>query len=465
MTGEKGSYPIADLYSLLMTKLDDVELNTFVLVNYPKVHGKFGGGMRKDEKINLLLDHCQRQEGGLKRLEEDVQKWPPPLPPPPPPPVGPERKSGGIPWPAWVGLAVLAIAAALAFLYLVGVFPKPTPAPTWTPAPTLTPTHTPAPTHTPTHTPAPSPCSVPEQNGQGNTEIITFTSSSCLAAKIRIDLEKRGKPEWGFSLLEVEAYGPDDPDKRTNLLQDIAVGQVCVSSIEDCSFDYYDPHNLVDGVATSRWSSNWHEPEWIEIVLQEPEKIKYIVLKWQRAYAEAYRVTLIDSDDDCQSAHKCPTPTPTAITVALQSFHDGRFVTATGLEEDWVLRTEPQPLDCQFFTLQCLDDGKISLKTCHGKYVTAMDAEAGRDWMLRAEATGPREWEQFTMVDPETKEALPCSDLFWRQLSRGEKVKIGLKTAHGKYVTAMNAENERDWMLRAETTQLGDWETFTVVPQ
>ena len=59
---------LAQLRQRLML-LDDVELDAFCLDYFPLVYERFGRGMRKDEKITLLLDHVRREEGGLENLE------------------------------------------------------------------------------------------------------------------------------------------------------------------------------------------------------------------------------------------------------------------------------------------------------------------------------------------------------------------------------------------------------------
>lgn len=50
-----------------LEKLDDVEIETLCLDYFKEVYGKFSRGLRRDEKINLLLEHCQRN------LEEAVR--------------------------------------------------------------------------------------------------------------------------------------------------------------------------------------------------------------------------------------------------------------------------------------------------------------------------------------------------------------------------------------------------------
>jgi formylglycine-generating enzyme required for sulfatase activity/energy-coupling factor transporter ATP-binding protein EcfA2 len=61
------TYRLSDLRDRLMRSFDDAGLDAFCLDHFPTVFGTFGRGMRRDEKITLLLDHCRRHEG-LPRL-------------------------------------------------------------------------------------------------------------------------------------------------------------------------------------------------------------------------------------------------------------------------------------------------------------------------------------------------------------------------------------------------------------
>ena len=63
--------PAADLASLrcrLGQAFDDPGLDAFCLDYFPEVYDRFSRGMRKDEKITQLLDHCRRKAGDLDRL-------------------------------------------------------------------------------------------------------------------------------------------------------------------------------------------------------------------------------------------------------------------------------------------------------------------------------------------------------------------------------------------------------------
>ena len=55
-----------------LQRLDTVELESLCLDHFPTVYDKFARGMRRDEMLNLLLDHCRRHPEDVRRLEQLV---------------------------------------------------------------------------------------------------------------------------------------------------------------------------------------------------------------------------------------------------------------------------------------------------------------------------------------------------------------------------------------------------------
>ena len=49
-------------------RLDAVEIESLCLDHFPVVYDKFARGMRRDELLNLLLDHCRRHPEAAARL-------------------------------------------------------------------------------------------------------------------------------------------------------------------------------------------------------------------------------------------------------------------------------------------------------------------------------------------------------------------------------------------------------------
>ena len=72
--------------------------------------------------------------------------------------------------------------------------------------------------------------------------------------------------------------------------QNLALGKtVYVSSTES---DLYLGNNAVDGNLATRWSSDFIEPSWIYIDLEELVQINKVVLRWEAAYAQQYKIEI-----------------------------------------------------------------------------------------------------------------------------------------------------------------------------
>ncbi len=68
-----------------------------------------------------------------------------------------------------------------------------------------------------------------------------------------------------------------------------------VSSSEDG--DRYDGHNALDGNMQTRWSTaDKEDPQWLKIDFQAPTEFNHIVIHWETAYADQYRLEISDDD-------------------------------------------------------------------------------------------------------------------------------------------------------------------------
>ena len=195
-----------------------------------------------------------------------------------------------------------------------------TPTPTLTPTSTPTPTYTPSPTRTPTFTttPTPSKTSTPTPTSTttvtpSRTSTLTPTPTPCWGTRVystsegpggivaiplpsphaisqicikMLERTAVGAERYGFSLLEVEAYGPDTV---ANLLKD---GTAIASSTEG---GYHYASLAIDGAIDQehRWSSAFSEPQWLEVTppqAQRDKRVERIVLYWEASYAVKYEV-------------------------------------------------------------------------------------------------------------------------------------------------------------------------------
>jgi hypothetical protein len=136
------------------------------------------------------------------------------------------------------------------------------------------------------------------------------------------------------------------------------------------------------------------------------------------------------------------TPSP---KVALLSFH-GRYVTAAGAGDGWLLRQKPDLSPCGWFTLHYLDDGKVALITCYDRYVTAPKTCATR--------SDCRLWQELELGD--------CGQFVLHDLGRDG---VAFETCGEKLFTAGDGNwgPGLEWSIVAETDVLRDWECFTVL--
>jgi beta-glucosidase len=68
---------------------------------------------------------------------------------------------------------------------------------------------------------------------------------------------------------------------------------VTCSSIEDDNPNFICSH-AVDGDLTTRWSSQFSDPQWIYVDLGSRQRIERVILRWETAYGKAYRIQISD---------------------------------------------------------------------------------------------------------------------------------------------------------------------------
>jgi glucose/arabinose dehydrogenase len=103
---------------------------------------------------------------------------------------------------------------------------------------------------------------------------------------VRINGTARGTA-WGYSLFEFEVYGsttPPPPPPPTNLALN---KPATASSVEAAA---YPASAAVDSSATTRWSSAFSDPQWIQVDLGQTYTITRVRLVWEAAYGSAYQI-------------------------------------------------------------------------------------------------------------------------------------------------------------------------------
>jgi beta-glucosidase len=84
---------------------------------------------------------------------------------------------------------------------------------------------------------------------------------------------------------------------RTTLAPYPVLGNVALGRPATCSSTEgpgYSCHHAVDGDLSTRWSSQFTDTQWISVDLGTRQRIKRVVLHWERAHAAAYRIQVSD---------------------------------------------------------------------------------------------------------------------------------------------------------------------------
>jgi hyaluronoglucosaminidase len=69
-----------------------------------------------------------------------------------------------------------------------------------------------------------------------------------------------------------------------------ANGGVATASSTEAGLTRFTPDHAIDGDASTRWSSNLTDGEWLQVELAQSQRIGKVVLKWEAAYGKAYRI-------------------------------------------------------------------------------------------------------------------------------------------------------------------------------
>jgi hypothetical protein len=67
------------------------------------------------------------------------------------------------------------------------------------------------------------------------------------------------------------------------------------------------PQNATDGNPTTRWASDWSDPQWLQVDLGSVRSIRRLQLVWDPAYAKAYEVRVSDDGTNWRTVHTTTT--------------------------------------------------------------------------------------------------------------------------------------------------------------
>jgi hypothetical protein len=126
--------------------------------------------------------------------------------------------------------------------------------------------------------------------GDGGIDDISFGKTS--ARFVRMQGVQQGTGE-GYSLAEFNVYEAVAPN--------LAEGQTAIASSSKAAD--VPAGNAVDGSLTSRWGSNYADPQWIYVDLGTIQPISKVILHWEDAYGKEYRIDVSDTLDDWKTVY------------------------------------------------------------------------------------------------------------------------------------------------------------------
>jgi hypothetical protein len=125
-------------------------------------------------------------------------------------------------------------------------------------------------------------------NGDGGVDDLTGLSGT--GRYVRVLGTRRGT-QWGYSLFSLEVYGNL---VRSVSAADLAAHQPAFASSTAFSDPTYAASNAVDGNPTTRWSSQFGDPQWIYVDLGQPVVLDSVRLSWESAYAADFQIQVSD---------------------------------------------------------------------------------------------------------------------------------------------------------------------------
>jgi hypothetical protein len=160
-------------------------------------------------------------------------------------------------------------------------------------------------------------------SGPGGTETLNITGSG---RYVRMYGTARNTA-YGYSLWEFQVYGTSGSGPGTCTNNAALNRPATASSLENANFP---ASNAVDGNTGTRWSSQFSDPQWIQVDLGTSQSICGVQLNWEAAYGKAYQIQT--SDDGTTWTTIYSTTTGAGGVENLTATGSGRYVRMYGTQ-------------------------------------------------------------------------------------------------------------------------------------
>lgn len=118
--------------------------------------------------------------------------------------------------------------------------------------------------------------------GDGGVDDISF--SPVTARYVRMYGTQRGTSH-GYSIYEFQVFGEAVGAAPSS---NLAAGKTASSSSNETAA--YSANQVVDGNTTTRWSSQFSDPQWISVDLGQSYNMNRVRLNWETAYGKSYKI-------------------------------------------------------------------------------------------------------------------------------------------------------------------------------
>ena len=222
------------------------------------------------------------------------------------------------------------------------------------------------------------------------------------------------------------------------------------SSVENASFP---PSNATDGNTSTRWSSAFSDPQWLEVDLGSSASITQVVLQWEAAYATAFQIQT--SPDGTNWTSIFSTTTGTGGTQTLNISGTGRFVRMFGT-------TRATQFGYSLFEFQVF--GTIGGATGCGTANVALNHPASASSTENASFPASNAFDGNTG----TRWSSAFSDPQWLEVDLGSsqaicKVTLNWETAFAKAFQIQTSPDGTNWTsIFSTTTGTGGIQTLNV---
>src|ERR1700744_2474226 len=121
-------------------------------------------------------------------------------------------------------------------------------------------------------------------SGTGGTQTLSVSGTG---RYVRMYGTARGT-QYGYSLWEFQVYGTSGSTTTNCNTTDAALNHPATTSSTESAA--YPASDAFDGSTSTRWSSAWSDPQWLEVDLGASQTICEVTLDWEAAYATAFQI-------------------------------------------------------------------------------------------------------------------------------------------------------------------------------